>query len=218
MGGLTKKGFTSFRGSDDKPGKSLKDLGNKAFAAKEYDKSIDLFTRAIAIDPTNYVLFSNRSAAKTGKKDYDGALADAEETVRMNPSWGKGWARKGAALHGARRYDEAIAAFQRGLAVEDSLVLRKGLQEVQDAKDPRAIASDGANGNPFGKIFAGPNLLAKLATNPKTSKHLADPFFVQKLQAYQRNPQLATTTSALEDPRMMDVLGIYNKSSRCTVL
>ncbi|KAG6830634.1 hypothetical protein H0H92_015726 [Tricholoma furcatifolium] len=180
---------------------SLKDLGNKAFAAKDYDKAIDLFTQAIAIDPTNHVLFSNRSAAKAGKKDYDAALADAEETVKLNPSWGKGWARKGAALHGARRYDEAIAAYQSGLAVEDSPVLRKGLQEVQDAK-----ASDGANGNPFGKMFSDPNLLAKLAANPKTSKHLADPLFVQKLQAYQRNPQLATT--ALEDPRMIDVLGV----------
>ena len=58
---------------------ALKDQGNKAFAAKEYDKAIDLFSQAIAIDPKNHVLWSNRSAAKTGKKDYEGALADAEE-------------------------------------------------------------------------------------------------------------------------------------------
>ena len=34
----------------------LKDEGNKAFAAKDYDKAIDLFTQALAIDPTNHVL------------------------------------------------------------------------------------------------------------------------------------------------------------------
>ncbi|KAG6833629.1 hypothetical protein H0H87_004256 [Tephrocybe sp. NHM501043] len=179
---------------------ALKDLGNKAFAAKDYDKAIDLFSQAIAIDPTNHILFSNRSAAKAGKKDWDAALADAEETVKLNPTWGKGWVRKGAALHGARRYDEAIAAYQSGLAVEDSPAIRKGLQEVEDAK-----ASEGA-GNPFGKMFSDPALLGKLAANPKTSKHLADPSFVQKIQAYQRNPQLAST--ALEDPRMIDVLGV----------
>lgn len=54
--------------------------------------------------------------------------------MTLNPKWGKGWARKGAALHGAKKYDEAVAAYQSGLAVEDSPAIRKGLQEVQDAK------------------------------------------------------------------------------------
>ena len=52
----------------------------------------------------------------------------------MNSSWGKGYLRKGAALHGAKRYDEAIAAYEAGIKLEDSPALRKGLQEVQDAK------------------------------------------------------------------------------------
>lgn len=57
----------------------LKNQGNKAFAAKDYDTAIDLFTKAIEIDPTNHVLFSNRSAAKAGKKDWSAALEDAEQ-------------------------------------------------------------------------------------------------------------------------------------------
>lgn len=130
----------------------MKDLGNKAFAAKDYDKAIDLFSQAIAIDPKNHVLWSNRSAAKAGKKDWSAALADADQVrsnnniiatpnltervqcVKLNPAWGKGWARKGAALHGAGNYDEAIAAYNKGIEYEDSPALRKGLQEVQDAK------------------------------------------------------------------------------------
>ncbi|KAF8076017.1 activator of Hsp70 and Hsp90 chaperone [Lyophyllum atratum] len=178
---------------------ALKDLGNKAFAAKDYDKAIDLFSQAIAKDPSNHVLYSNRSAAKAGKKDWEGALADAEECIKLNPKWGKGWARKGAALHGARKYDEAIAAYQSGLAVEDSPALRKGLQEVQDAK-----ASEG--GGAFGKMFSDPNLLGKLASNPRTQKHLADPSFVQKIKMFQQNPGMAQ--NAFEDPRMIDVMGV----------
>ena len=54
--------------------------------------------------------------------------------VKVNPSWAKGYARKGAALHGARRYDDAIVAYEAGIKLEDSPALRKGLQEVQDAK------------------------------------------------------------------------------------
>ncbi|KAG1847524.1 the Tpr1 domain of Hop in complex with A Hsc70 peptide [Suillus subalutaceus] len=113
---------------------ALKDQGNKAFYAKDYDKAIEFFTAAIAIDPSNHVLFSNRSAAKAGKNEWATALEDAEQCIKLNQSWSKGYARKGAALHGARRYDEAVEAFEAGLKFEDSPALRKGLQEVKDAK------------------------------------------------------------------------------------
>ena len=136
----------------------MKDQGNKAFAGKDYDKAIDLFSQAIAIDPQNHVLYSNRSAAKAGKKQWEGALDDAEQVclllglflvrftdwrcfqcIKVNPSWSKGYARKGAALHGARKFDEAIVAYEAGLKLEDSPALRKGLKEVEDAKGSRTL-------------------------------------------------------------------------------
>ncbi len=58
---------------------ALKDSGNKAFQAKQYDQAIDIFTQAIALDPKNHVLYSNRSAAKAGKRMWAEALEDAEE-------------------------------------------------------------------------------------------------------------------------------------------
>lgn len=39
-------------------------------------------------------------------------------------------------MHGARRYGEAIAAYEKGIQHEDSPALRKGLQEVKDAQGP----------------------------------------------------------------------------------
>lgn len=181
---------------------ALKDQGNKAFSAKDYDKAIELFTAAITIDPSNHVLFSNRSAAKAGKKQWATALEDAEQCIKLNQSWSKGYARKGAALHGAKRFDEAIEAYEAGLTLEDSPALRKGLQEVKDAKERDVSEPLG-----LGKMFADPNLIGKLATNPRTQKHLADPAFMQKLKLFQQNPALAS--SALQsDPRMIDVLGV----------
>lgn len=58
---------------------TLKDQGNKAFAAKDWDTAIGLFTKAIELDPKNHVLYSNRSAAQAGKKEYTKALEDAEQ-------------------------------------------------------------------------------------------------------------------------------------------
>lgn len=57
----------------------LKGQGNKAFQAKEYDTAIELFSKAIELDENNYVLWSNRSAAKAGKRDWAAALEDAEQ-------------------------------------------------------------------------------------------------------------------------------------------
>ena len=63
---------------------ALKTEGNKAFSAKDYDRAIELFSKALDLDQSNFVLWSNRSAAKAGKRDWDGALADADQ-VRTPP-------------------------------------------------------------------------------------------------------------------------------------
>lgn len=62
----------------------LKNQGNKAFSAKDYDTAIELFSKAIELDPTNFVLWSNRSAAKAGKRQYGPALEDADQVRRLS--------------------------------------------------------------------------------------------------------------------------------------
>lgn len=183
---------------------ALKDAGNKAFAAKNYDQAIQLFSDAIQLNSNNHVLYSNRSAAHAGSRNWSAALVDAESAIRCNPAWAKGYARKGAALHGARRWDEAMAAYEEGLKIEDSPALRKGLQEVKDAKENSIQNQD--SGASFSNLFQQPDAMAKLASNPKTAPFLADPSFVQQLQLIQQNPQLVG--SAMNDPRIITALGV----------
>lgn len=56
-------------------------------------------------------------------------------------------------------------------------------------------------------MFSDPQLIQKLAANPKTSSLLADPSFMAKLQAMQSNPQ-AAAQDMFSDPRMIQVLGV----------
>lgn len=58
------------------------------------------FSQAIELEPTNHVLYSNRSGAYASKKEFEKALEDANKTTEIKPDWAKGWGRKGAALHG----------------------------------------------------------------------------------------------------------------------
>jgi len=62
----------------------LKAQANAQFSAKNYPEAIKLYGQAIELDPTNHVLFSNRSAARAGSRDYQGALEDAEKVSLLH--------------------------------------------------------------------------------------------------------------------------------------
>ena len=67
----------------------------------------------------------------------------------------------------------------------------------------------GMGGDPtagLGKMFSDPNLIQKLANNPKTSGLLGDPSFMAKLQQIQKDPSNAS--EMFNDPRMLQVLGV----------
>eukprot|EP00850_Spirogloea_muscicola_P025191 SM002411S08158 [mRNA] locus=s2411:366:1698:+ [translate_table: standard] len=54
-----------------------KEKGNAAFGKGKYKEAVQCFGRAIVLTPQNAVLFSNRSAAHAGLKDFKQALEDA---------------------------------------------------------------------------------------------------------------------------------------------
>ncbi|KAM3533345.1 hypothetical protein MY4038_003352 [Beauveria bassiana] len=189
----------------------LKALGNKAIADKNFDDAIDKFTQAIAIQPENHILYSNRSAAYASKKEWDLALKDAEKTTEIKPDWAKGWGRKGAALHGKGDLLGANDAYEEGLKHDaNNAQLKSGLASVEKAMQQEASGFPGAGGDDPGaglsRMFNDPQLLQKLASNPKTSSYLSDPSFMAKLQQLQKNPQM--TTDMFSDPRMIQVLGV----------
>ena len=92
----------------------LQDAGNAAFVSGEFSNAVKHFTAAIAVAPTNHVLYSNRSAAYASLAQFPQALADAQSTVELKGDWPKGYSRLGAAHYGLREYDEAVEAYTKG--------------------------------------------------------------------------------------------------------
>ncbi|ERS96481.1 stress-induced-phosphoprotein 1 [Sporothrix schenckii 1099-18] len=195
----------------------LKALGNKAIAAKNFDEAVEHFTAAIAIDPENHILFSNRSAAYASKRDWDHAFADAEKTTQLKPDWPKGWGRLGSALYGKRDLVRAYEAYQEGLKLDpNNKGMKTDLDNVERAMDAElrdgGRAGDGSSFSPsnaadeMGGMFKDPALLGKLAANPKTAAYLRDPTFMQRLQAIQANP--SNVQDIFSDPRMIEVMGV----------
>jgi stress-induced-phosphoprotein 1 len=103
----------------------------------------DKFTQAIAIQPENHILYSNRSAAYASKKDWTNALNDADKTTQIKPDWAKGWGRKGAALHGKGDLVGANDAYEEGLKHDaNNAQLKSGLASVQKAMEYEASMFD----------------------------------------------------------------------------
>lgn len=178
--------------------------GNAAFSAGRFEEAIRYFSEAVDLAPTNHVLYSNRSAAYASLHRYAEALADGRKTVEIKPDWSKGYSRLGAAHLGLGNHEEAIAAYQKGLDLDPSNeALKSGLA------DARAAASRSRKptaASPFGNMFQGPEVWAKLTADPTTRAYLQQPDFVKMLQEVQKNPN--NLNLYLQDQRMMQVLGV----------
>ncbi|PWA69985.1 tetratricopeptide repeat (TPR)-like superfamily protein [Artemisia annua] len=96
----------------DSESERLKNEGNSLFKSGNYLKAAAVYTQAIKKDPQNPTLFSNRAAAFLNLVKLQKALSDAETTISLNPSWEKGYFRKGCVLEAMERYDDALDAFK----------------------------------------------------------------------------------------------------------
>jgi stress-induced-phosphoprotein 1 len=180
--------------------------GNAAFSAGRFEEAARHFTDAIALAPGNHVLYSNRSAALASLHRYSDALADAQKTVELKPDWAKGYSRLGAAHLGLGDAASAVAAYEKGLALDPS---NEGLKAgLEDAKKAAAAPPRRGPSGPdaIGQMFQGPELWSKIASDPTTRAYLNEPDFMQMLREVQRNP--SSISMYLSDPRMMQVLSL----------
>lgn len=163
----------------------LKAKGNAAFSAGKFEEAIQHFTNAIAVDPSNHVLYSNRSAALSSLARYEEALGDAEKVVALKPDWGKGYGRKGAALYGLKRFDDAVTAYEEGLSFDSgNEQLKQGLSDSRTAASSSPLPP-----NSWGAIFSNPAFLARLAIDPRTKPLMNQPDFISMVRDVSTNPR-----------------------------
>ncbi|XP_026732808.1 stress-induced-phosphoprotein 1 [Trichoplusia ni] len=176
----------------------LKEKGNQALAWGKFDEAVKYYTKAIALDPQNHVLYSNRSAAYAKDENYTAALADADQTITLNPTWSKGYSRKGSALAYLGRHEEAIAAYEKGLELEPgNEQLASGLAEVKKQAAELQVKTE--------------QLFEKLREHPKTKEWMNDPEYVKMVEKLARNPfdvSVQNLVTKMKEEKITTTIGI----------
>ena len=64
--------------------------GNEEFARRRYKPAAKLYTEAVDVDPYDHTLYANRAACHLALGDWVSAYDDAEECVKLEPTFAKG--------------------------------------------------------------------------------------------------------------------------------
>eukprot|EP00941_MAST-03F_sp_MAST-3F-sp1_P002624 g2624.t1 len=112
----------------------LKNKGNEAFKARNFDKAIEFYTSAIEINSESEdaaLCYSNRAAAYQSKKMWSKAENDAAQCVKLKPGFVKGWLRLATAQQKQGMLVESRQTLEKGLELhKDDLSLKKALDKA----------------------------------------------------------------------------------------
>lgn len=79
---------------------------------KDFNKAIELYTKAIELDSSNAVFYANRSLAHLRQESFGSALQDGIAAVSSNPSYLKGYYRRAAAQMSLGKFKQALSDFE----------------------------------------------------------------------------------------------------------
>mmetsp|Transcript_19014 Transcript_19014/g.19004 ORF Transcript_19014/g.19004 Transcript_19014/m.19004 type:complete len:331 (+) Transcript_19014:236-1228(+) len=98
--------------------------GNEAFAAKEYGKAIEFYTKAIANNHKS-IYFSNRSQAYISNFEPKEAILDAKIARILDPNNFKAYLREGQALDSLDQKRDAAACIWQALKITKDKTIQK---------------------------------------------------------------------------------------------
>ncbi|KAJ9498785.1 hypothetical protein LTR99_007768 [Exophiala xenobiotica] len=126
---------------------ACKAAGNKFFKAKDYDKAIAEYSKAVEADPTNPTYLSNRAAAYISANKYSQALGDSLQASRLDPNNDKILHRLARIYTSLGRPQDALDTYAKlpNASATDTAAARKALQSIELAE--KQINSEDGNGN-----------------------------------------------------------------------
>ncbi|KAL3647282.1 Hsp70-Hsp90 organizing protein 2 [Castilleja foliolosa] len=161
-----------------------REKGNQYFKEQKYPEAIKHYTESIKRNPNNPKAYSNRAACYTKLGAMPEGLKDAEKCIELDPTFSKGYTRKGAVQFFMKEYEKALETYQEGLKLDShnqELLdgVRRCVEQINKASrgdlTPEELKERQAKG----------------MQDPEIQNILTDPVMRQVLQDFQENPRAA---------------------------
>jgi len=124
----------------------LKEAGNKAYGSKDFDKAIDLYSKAILCKP-DPVYYSNRAACYNASSQWDKVVEDTTAALNLDPQYIKALNRRANAYDNLGKYSEALLDFTASCIIDNfrneqsAQAVEKLLKKFAESKAKEILAS-----------------------------------------------------------------------------
>ncbi|KAK4125837.1 TPR-like protein, partial [Parathielavia appendiculata] len=146
-----------------------KEAGNKAYGAKDFEKAIGLYSKAILCKP-DPVYYSNRAACYNALSQWDKVVEDTTAAISLDPEYIKALNRRANAYDHLGKYSEALLDFTASCIID-------GFRNEQSAQAVERLL----------KKFA--ETKAKEILETKPSKLPSSTFVGNYLQSFRTKPR-----------------------------
>lgn len=177
---------------DKAKAETLKLEGNRAMAAKTFQDAVDAYSKAIELNPSNAIYFSNRAAAYSSLRDHEKAIVDATKALEVDPNYSKAYSRLGLAHYALGDAQASMEAYKNGLDIEGekpSDAMKRGYEtakkRVEEELDGGSAADDALSETPKDRSTPDANPGAGFGGFPGMGGGFPD------LSALMNNPQIA---------------------------
>ncbi|KAK7406227.1 hypothetical protein VNO78_07847 [Psophocarpus tetragonolobus] len=169
---------------DSKLADEEREKGNEFFKQQKYPEAVKHYTESLRRNPKDPKAYSNRAACYTKLGAMPEGLKDAEKCIELDPTFVKGYTRKGAVQYFMKEYDKALETYREGLKHDPNN------QELLDG-----IRTCIQQINKASRGDLSPEELkerqAKAMQDPEIQNILQDPVMRQVLIDFQENPKAA---------------------------
>ncbi|KAM7184287.1 mitochondrial outer membrane 72K protein [Naviculisporaceae sp. PSN 640] len=95
----------------------LKEAGNKAYKSNDFEKAIDLYTKAILCKP-DQVYYSNRAACHNALNNWEAVVEDSTAALKLDPEYIKALNRRANAYDKLGKYSEALLDYTASCIID----------------------------------------------------------------------------------------------------
>jgi len=93
-------------------------LGVVSAQTKNYEKAVELITRALKINPRDDACHNNLGNALKNLKRFDEAINSYDKALNLKPDYAEAYSNKGVVMYELKHFDEAINCYDKALIIE----------------------------------------------------------------------------------------------------